>query len=136
MRWMLAVTIAVLLLAGAASAHRMFVGQQVTVDLFVFYDDGSPAANAEVRLYQDKEFYAQNITDSTGRFTVTLPGKGTGKWHYEVEGGGHAEKGYINIDNNPPHPNAPAQNATARAGFYSIILLLPYISQCRKREKI
>ncbi|NLH21549.1 MAG: hypothetical protein GX463_05200, partial [Methanothrix sp.] len=84
MRWILALIIGALLLAGAASAHRMFVGQQITVDLFVFYDDGSPAANAEVRLYQEGELYAQNVTDDTGRFTVALPGKGTGDWSYEV----------------------------------------------------
>lgn len=55
MRWISALIIAALLPGGAASAHRMFVGQQITVDLFVFYDDGTPAANAEVKLYQDKE---------------------------------------------------------------------------------
>ena len=49
MRWILALIIGALLLAGAASAHRMFVGQQITVDLFVFYDDGSPAANSSGR---------------------------------------------------------------------------------------
>ncbi len=59
MRWILAVIIAALLLAGAASAHRMFVGQQITLDLFVFYDDGSPAANAEVKLYQEGALFAQ-----------------------------------------------------------------------------
>ena len=99
MRWILALIIAALLLAGAASAHRMFVGQQITLDLFVFYDDGSPAANAEVKLYEEGELYAENVTDATGRFTVTLPGKGTGNWSYEVEGGGHTEKGSILINN-------------------------------------
>jgi hypothetical protein len=101
MRWILAVIIAALLLAGAASAHRMFVGQQITLDLFVFYDDGSPASNAEVKLYQEGALFAQNVTDATGRFTVTLPGKGTGNWSYEVEGGGHTEKGSIIINNTP-----------------------------------
>ena len=99
MRWISALIIAALLLAGAASAHRMFVGQQITVDLFVFYDDGTPAANAEVKLYQDKELFAENVTDATGRFTVALPGKGTGNWSYEVEGGGHTETGSIIINN-------------------------------------
>ena len=102
MRWIPALIIAALLLAGAASAHRMFVGQQITVDLFVFFDDGSPAANAEVRLYQEEELYAENVTDSTGRFTIILPGKGTGNWCYEVEGGGHTEKGSIYINNTLP----------------------------------
>ena len=32
----------------------MFVGQQITVDLFVFYDDGTPAATPG-KPYQDKE---------------------------------------------------------------------------------
>jgi len=102
MRWILAVIIAALLLAGAASAHRMFVGQQITLDLFVFYDDGSPASNAEVKLYQEGALFAENVTDATGRFTVNLPGKGTGNWSYEVEGGGHTEKGYIIINNTLP----------------------------------
>ncbi len=90
--------VALLLCSSAASAHRMFIGQQVTLDLFVFYDDGSPAGNADVKLYQDGKLYAENVTDSTGRFTVILPGRGTGKWQYEVSGGGHTETGLLNIN--------------------------------------
>lgn len=130
MKWMLAITIAVLLLAGAASAHRMFAGLQVTIDLFVFYDDGSPAANVEVKLYQEDELFAQNVTDATGKFTIILPGKGTGKWYYEIEGGGHTEKGYINIDNNQPLKG----NQTLQAGVLGYGILLPYSLGRRKRE--
>ena len=92
---------ALLLCAGAASAHRMFVGQQLTLDLFVFFDDGSPAGNADVSLYSDGKLFAENVTDASGRFTIVLPGKGTGIWQYEVSGGGHTEKGSININNTP-----------------------------------
>jgi len=87
-----------LICAGAASAHRMFVGQRMTLDLYVLYDDGSPAGNAMVKLYQDGKLFAENVTDSSGKFSIVLPGKGTGKWQYEVSGGGHTEKGSINID--------------------------------------
>lgn len=93
--------VALLLWAGAASAHRMFVGPQLTLDLYVFFDDGSPAGNADVKLYSDGKLFAENVTDTSGRFTIVLPGKGTGKWQYEVSGGGHTEKGSINIDNTP-----------------------------------
>lgn len=124
MRWILALTIAALLLAGAASAHRMFVGQQITVDLFVFFDDGSPAANAEVKLYQEGELYAENVTDATGRFTVILPGKGTGNWSYEVKGGGHAEKGSILINN----------TLFAQAGVLGFGLLVPYLPSRKKKQ--
>lgn len=100
MTWRLILILAALLLCfGVASAHRMFVGQQITLDLYVFYDDGTPAGNAEVKLYQDGKLFSENVTDATGEFSIALPGKGTGKWQYEVLGGGHTEKGVINIDN-------------------------------------
>lgn len=130
MKWMPTLIIALLLLAGAASAHRMFAGQQITLDLFVFYDDGSPAANVEIKLYQEDELFAQNVTDDTGKFTITLPGKGTGRWHYEIEGGGHTEKGYINIDNNQPLKG----NQTFQAGALGYVLLLPRGLQRRNRK--
>jgi len=45
MKWIIIVAIAAILLcAGAASGHRMFVGQRMSLDLYVLYDDGSPAA--------------------------------------------------------------------------------------------
>lgn len=92
------ILLAILLCAGASSAHRMFVGQRMTLDLYVLYDDGSPAGNAMVKLYQDGKLFAENVTDANGKFSIVLPGKGTGKWQYEVSGGGHTEKGSINID--------------------------------------
>lgn len=99
MKQIIAIAIAALLLfCGAASAHRMFVGQQMTLDLFVFFDDGSPAGNAAVKLYQEGKLFAENMTDASGRFTVVLPGRGTGEWQYEVSGGGHSEVGSFNIN--------------------------------------
>lgn len=94
--------LALLVMAGTASAHRLFVGQRMALDLYVMFDDGSPAANAKVKLYQGDSLFAENVTDATGRFSVVLPGKGTGNWRYEVSGGGHTEKGYVNIDNSEP----------------------------------
>jgi nickel transport protein len=54
-----------------------------------------------------------------------LPGKGTGNWRYEVSGGGHAEKGYINIDNNEP----------AKAAALGLSILGPLILVSRIRRK-
>ncbi|MDD1762789.1 MAG: transthyretin-like family protein [Methanothrix sp.] len=102
----LIILIVFLLDTGLSSAHRMFIGQRMTLDLYANYDDGSPVANATVKLYQDDKLFAENTTDEMGRFTMVLPGKGTGKWHYEIVGGGHTEKGYINVNNSPPVQSA------------------------------
>jgi len=102
----LIILIVFLLDTGLSSAHRMFIGQRMTLDLYANYDDGSPAANSTVKLYQDGNLFAENTTDEMGRFTVVLPGKGTGIWHYEIESGEHTEKGYINVDNSPPVQSA------------------------------
>lgn len=125
MKWWLILIIAALLLcAGAASAHRMFVGQQLTLDLYVFFDDGMPAGNAIVKLYCDDKLFAENITDATGKFSIALPGKGTGKWQYEVSGGGHTEKGIININN----------SLTASFGVLGLPLMGPLSLLRRKRQ--
>jgi nickel transport protein len=117
--------LALLLCAGSASAHRMFVGQRITMDLYVFFDDGSPAANARVKLYQGDELFAENVTDATGKFTVVLPGKGTGNWRYEVSGGGHSEKGFVNIDNSEP----------VKAAAMGMAILGPLVLISRMRRK-
>jgi nickel transport protein len=119
------ILLALLLCAGSASAHRMFVGQRITMDLYVFFDDGSPAANARVKLYQGDELFAENVTDATGKFTVVLPGKGTGNWRYEVSGGGHSEKGFVNIDNSEP----------VKAAAMGMAILGPLVLISRMRRK-
>lgn len=105
------ILMAMMLCAGAASAHRMFVGQSMTLDLYVLYDDGSQAGNAMVKLYQDGKLFAENVTDASGKFSIVLPGKGTGKWQYEVSSGGHTETGSINID-----CSLPAERVKAAGG--------------------
>lgn len=126
MKWIIIVAIAAILLcAGAASGHRMFVGQRMSLDLYVLYDDGSPAANATVKLYQDGKLFLENVTDALGRISIALPGKGTGKWQYVVSDGGHTEKGAINIDSNIP----------IQAGSSALLVAGPLFSMCRKRQK-
>lgn len=80
----------------------MFIGQRITLDLYAFYDDGTPACNANVKIFRDGTLYAENVTDAGGKFSMVLPGRGTGKWQYEIYGNGHAERGYLNIDSNAP----------------------------------
>jgi nickel transport protein len=100
-RMLVLMVVALLLWAGAASAHRMFVVQQLTLDLYVFFDDGTPAGNADVKLYSDGKLFMENVTDASGKFSIVLPRKGIGELQYEVSGGGHTEKGSININNTP-----------------------------------
>lgn len=123
-RILLLTLIALMLSAGMADAHRMFIGPRVTLDLYAFYDDGTPASNAKVRLYQDGELFVENVTDAGGKFSVVLPGKGTGKWQYEVLGDGHTEKGFLNID-----CSAPVQ-----AAALGLCLLGPLVLISRKRR--
>ena len=126
MKWIIAVAIAAILLcAGAASGHRMFVGQRMTLDLYVLYDDGSPANNATVKLYQDGKLFAENVTDSQGKVSIALPGKGSGKWQYVVCHGGHTEKGAINIDSNVP----------LQAGPSALFIVGPLFSMRRKKQE-
>lgn len=126
MKWIIVVAIAAILLcAGAASGHRMFVGQRMSLDLYVLYDDGSPASNATVKLYQDGKLFAENVTDAQGRMSIALPGKGTGKWQYVVSGGGHTEKGAINIDSNIP----------LQAGSSALFIVGPLFSMRRRRQE-
>lgn len=82
-----------------AFGHRMFIGQRVTVDLYAVFDDGEPAKDSSVQVFRDGELYAENKTDSTGRFSLVLPGKGTGDWKFLVSGGGHEETATIYIAN-------------------------------------
>ena len=89
--------LAMILTAGMASAHRMFVGHRVNVETYAMFDDGTPAQNAPVKVYRNGELYAENVTDSSGMFALTLPGKGTGEWSFEVSAGGHREETFINI---------------------------------------
>jgi nickel transport protein len=116
MKKILAILILALILSsGLACGHRMFVGQRVTVELTGVFDDGEPAADASVRVYRDGELYAENKTDSTGRLTLVLPGKGTGDWRFLVSGSGHEEEAFLSIRNDV------APGAVAAAGMALVI---------------
>jgi len=80
-----------------ASAHRMFVGQSMSVGLSAIYDDGEPAQNAHIKIFRDGEPYSENNTTSTGYFQMILPGKGTGDWKFIVSGEGHEEEVHFSI---------------------------------------
>jgi hypothetical protein len=81
------------LMAGsmAASGHRMFVGQSLTVGISAIYDDGEPAAEASVQVFLNGALYSQNQTDSSGFFRMPLPGTGAGDWRFVISGDGHDE---------------------------------------------
>jgi len=98
----------ILLTAGMAEAHRMFVGHQVSLEIFAIYDDGEPARNAEIAIYrlnattQDYDLYEAGATDPQGIYITTLPGKGTGQWRYAISGHGHSEEGFIGVSSEKP----------------------------------
>jgi nickel transport protein len=121
--------LAIFLTAGMASAHRMFVGQRVTLDLYAIFDDGTPAKNATVQVYRDDVLFSENSTDSKGRFTLVLPGKGSGKWRCEVSSSGHTEEVNINIEN-----DMQANKAALAAGLVLIGIPTVYASR-RKRNR-
>jgi len=75
----------------AASGHRMFVGQSLTLGISAIYDDGEPAADASVQVFLNGALYSQNQTDSTGFFRIPLPGTGAGDWMFVISKDGHDE---------------------------------------------
>lgn len=109
-----------------AFGHRMFIGQRVTVDLYAVFDDGEPAKDSSVQVFRDGELYAENKTDSTGRFSLVLPGKGTGDWKFLVSGGGHEETATIYIAND--------NGKTAAAAFALVAVPVALIWWRRSRR--
>jgi len=93
LRYLILLTLILTLIAGSmtATGHRMFLGQSMTVSLSAIYDDGEPAAQASVQVFRDGALYSQNQTDTTGFFSMGLPGKGIGDWKFVVSGEGHEE---------------------------------------------
>ena len=52
----------------AASGHRMFVGQSLTLGISAIYDDGEPAADASVQVFLNGVAYSQKR-----RFHLSIP---------------------------------------------------------------
>ena len=102
-RWIALILLALVLGSGTAGAHRMFVGQRVNVETYAIFDDGSPANDAPVKVYRENatsglyELYCEDRADSSGKYVLSLPGKGTGRWLFEVSAGGHKEELFITI---------------------------------------
>ncbi|MDF0591388.1 hypothetical protein [Candidatus Methanocrinis natronophilus] len=103
MRRAVILVLLILVTAGMAEAHRMFVGQSVSLEIFAIYDDGEPARKADVMVYrfnattQNYDLYQEGVTDSQGIYSMTLPGKGTGDWRYKISQHGHAEEGFLSV---------------------------------------
>ena len=126
--------IVAILSTGMACSHKMYVGQRVNVDVYAIFEDGQPARNADVEVYRYNDssecyddLYNQTATDSSGMVTITLPGKGTGKWKIGISSSGHKEETYLNISTD--RPDAKKAGIVAAA-----ILPLAFITW-RKRNK-
>ena len=104
MKKMIAILIAAAFLsAGMSCGHKMFVGQRINVDVFGIFEDGQPAQDAKVEIFQynetDKQYelYNRTNTGSRGMVTVALPGDGAGRWRFDVSVAGHQEETFLNI---------------------------------------
>jgi hypothetical protein len=97
-RWIVLILLALVLGSGTASAHRMFVGQKINVETYAIFDDGTPANDASVKVYRENattglyDLYCEDQADSSGKYALSLPGKGTGNWLIEFSAGGHKEE--------------------------------------------
>ncbi|HOO54874.1 MAG TPA: hypothetical protein PLY09_01185 [Methanothrix sp.] len=97
-RWIVLILLALVLGSGIASAHRMFVGQKINVETYAIFDDGTPANDASVKVYRESattglyDLYCEDKADSSGKYALSLPGKGTGNWLFEFSAGGHKEE--------------------------------------------
>ena len=102
-RWIALIMLTLVLGSGTASAHRMFVGQRINVETYAIFDDGSPANDASVKVYRENatsglyDLYCEDQADSSGKYALSLPGKGTGSWLFEFSAGGHKEELSIKI---------------------------------------
>ena len=97
-RWIALILLVMVLVSGTSSAHRMFVGQKINVETYAIFDDGTPANDASVKVYRENattglyDLFCENRTDSSGKYALALPGKGTGNWLFEFSAGGHKEE--------------------------------------------
>lgn len=117
--WIVLLLLALVLASGPASAHRMFVGQRINVETYAVFDDGSPAQNASVKVYRMNattglfELFEEDRADSAGGYSMSLPGKGTGSWLFEVSAGGHKEELFVAISDERPDPSKAGAAALA-----------------------
>lgn len=97
-RWIALILLVLVLGSGSVSAHRMFVGQRINVETYTIFDDGAPASDASVKVYRENattglyDLYCEDRADTSGKYALSLPGKGTGNWLFEFSAGGHKEE--------------------------------------------
>jgi len=97
-RWIVLILLALVPGSGASSAHRVFLGQKINVETYAIFDAGTPANDALVKVYRENattglyDLYCEDQADSSGKYALSLPGKGTGNWLIEFSAGGHKEE--------------------------------------------
>ena len=127
------ILLALVLGAGSASAHRMFVGQRINVETYAMFDDGSPANSVPIKIYRENttsglyELHSEDLTDSSGKYSLNLPGKGTGNWLFEITAGGHKEELFINISD--------TRSEAAKAGIVAAAMVPLAFVAFRGRKK-
>ncbi len=132
-RWIALILLALVLGSGMASAHRMFVGQRINVETYAIFDDGSPANDASVNVYRENatsglyDLYCEDRADSSGKYALSLPGKGTGSWLFEFSAGGHKEELFVTISD---------ERSDASAAKVAALAMLPVaLSAWKRRNK-
>jgi hypothetical protein len=90
---------ALLLTPTLAHAHALGVQAKMKdgkVTVEVYYDEGSPAGKAKVKLLNGKDEIATAVTDAEGRCTFDAPAAGKYEIHADA-GGGHNAKTTLTI---------------------------------------
>ena len=84
----------------SASPHRMFVAYKVgRIDIDVYFEDGTPARNAYVEVYQpDGTLYLEAKADDEGKLSFEPPEVIKGEWQVVAESVGHRAETTMNLE--------------------------------------
>ena len=107
-----------LLLAGAADAHRMLLGYKVNeLQLKAMYDDGTPAQGVEVMVQKDGQTIYNGTTNDNGEL-LFHPGADLGALTFISGAAGHRAQLSLNIEQEKTDAGMPlAARVAAGLGY-------------------
>ena len=122
------VSIVLLLLMPAVSAHRVYVQEQIKeVEIKAWFGGGDPMVNADVFIYAikdgEEELYIEDKTDSDGLYYFT-PKLGVSEYRVVVSESGHKNEKTFNLAGGPAAETEDAElplSASIFAGLGYII---------------
>ncbi|MHC1631020.1 MAG: hypothetical protein ACXQT4_01805 [Methanotrichaceae archaeon] len=135
-RFMTILILALLLIAGTSTAHRMLLGYKVNeLQLNTIYDDGTPAQDAHIDIYKDGKLYAEGMTDSSGSYIFRPEGEKVGDLTFVSSSVGHRAELALNMEEKNDENEMPLPMRVV-AGFGYLIGLagisMIYVSKKKK----